>query len=237
MESRLDKSARTRKKNLSISSVSSQSGYSDSSVPNSPQNGLDMLDGGDFDLMEMAMDHGPLAGGNVLSASTAPMPSIATDDHLVDFAHSPAPADSPHSYVSPEAVMDPPPSLPKHPPSPAKSVASQYNTPPELSHSSSPPPCNRLFDLEHSTSGCADDSLLAGMARTTAGNGRSLSGTLAIDITETDDDMLIRAFTNDDGLVQLDRDPSLLLMSKFDDDFDSTVSMFTSGDDMFFGGS
>ncbi|KOS17481.1 Metallothionein expression activator [Escovopsis weberi] len=47
-----------------------------------------------------------------------------------------------------------------------------------------------------------------------------------------DDDMLIQ-FTGEDGLVQLERDP-IMMMTKFDEEFDSTVSMFATNDDVFF---
>jgi regulatory protein SWI5 len=235
MDSRLEKSARTRNKNKSPGSTSSQSGYSDSSAANSPHNDFDMLDDDDFNnLMDVGMNNGTTDLSLSLAVSSAPMPSIAPTVGM-EYAHSPS-AGSQHSYVSPEAIMEPPTSLPHHPPSPAKSVASQYNTPPELSQSSSPPP-TRFFELEPNTSGCTDDSMLGGVAATAGrlGSGNAMANTLTVGISEADDDMLLQAFTNDDGLVQLERDPSMLMMSKFDEEFDNAVSMFTNGDDVFFG--
>jgi regulatory protein SWI5 len=267
MDVRMDKAARTRKKNQSISSTSSQSGYSDSSAANSPQNDFDMLDDDRFDLMDVAIE-GPISSPILaMGLSDAPlMPILAPTDAPIELVHSPSAASqhsqhsyhshhsrhshhshhsqrsqhSQHSYVSPEAIMEPPHELPEHPASPAKSVASQYNTPPELSQSSSPPPA-RYFDLEANTSGnMTDDSGLAGLNAGTPVNasGRNaLSGTLTVGMSSCDQDeeMLLRAFTNDEGLVQLDRDPNMLMMSKFDEEFDNAVNMFTNSDEMFFG--
>ncbi|KAI9147807.1 Metallothionein expression activator [Paramyrothecium foliicola] len=216
METRLEKSARTRKKNLSISSVSSQSGYSDSSVANSPENDYNMLD----EMIDMGMDSQPMA-----SMSSAPMPVIAQR-----VVASPE-AESIHSYVSPEAIME---RTPSHVASPAKSLASQYNTPPELSQSSSPPATN-FFETEPTTSSGLEElsSLTAGSSVMTSA---SMDGTLPLGISglgDQDDDMYLQ-FTHSDGMVQLDRDPSMLMMSKFDEEFDNAVNMY-SHDDIFFG--
>lgn len=220
MEARLEKSARTRKKNMSISSMSSFSGYSDSSAINSPDDDdFRMLD----DMMDMRISS---QTSNIASGSSAPMHAIVSSP-INGKASSPSMV-SVHSYVSPEAVMD---GTPMNATSPAKSAASQYNTPPELCQSSSPP-ATQFFDVEPNTSINADDlSTLSGTSALMTS--ASMSGTLPLGMTDTDDDMLLQ-FTNDDGLVQLDRDPSMLMMSKFDEEFDN-VDMFTNNDDMFFG--
>ncbi|KAK7398579.1 Metallothionein expression activator [Neonectria punicea] len=223
MDSRMEKSARTRKKNMSVSSMSSFSGYSDSSAANSPENDYNMLD----DMMDMGMGAQPQTH-NLASVSSAPMTSAAPPA-INDMASSPS-AVSAHSYVSPEAIMD---GTPVNTGSPAKSVASQYNTPPELSQSSSPPP-TRFFDVDPNSSLNTDDlSSLSGTSALMAATS-SMSGTLPLGMSDHDDDMLLQ-FTNDDGLVQLDRDPSMLMMSKFDEEFDNAVGMFTNNDDVFFG--
>lgn len=215
MDTRLEKSARTRKKNLSISSMSSQSGYSDSSVANSPENDYNMLD----EMIDMGIESQPQ---NMTSISSAPMPMIAQR-----VVASPE-AESIHSYVSPEAIME---RTPSHVASPAKSLGSQYNTPPELSQSSSPPP-TQFFDAEPAGPNGLDElsSLTAGSSAMTSA---SMDGTLPIGINDQDDDMYLQ-FTHSDGLVQLDRDPSMLMMSKFDEEFDNAVNMY-SHDDIFFG--
>ncbi|KAJ3523062.1 hypothetical protein NM208_g12596 [Fusarium decemcellulare] len=218
METRMEKSARTRKKNMSVSSMSSFSGYSDSSAVNSPENDL-MLD----DMMDLRMDS---QSQNLASVSTAPMAGISAST-LNDFASSPS-AVSAHSYVSPEAIME---GTPVNAASPAKSVASQYNTPPELSQSSSPP-ANRLFEVDPNTSINTDDlSTISGTSALMTST--TMAGTLPLGMSDQDDEMLLQ-FTNDDGLVQLDRDPGMLMMSKFDEEFDN-VGMFTNNNDVFFG--
>jgi regulatory protein SWI5 len=178
----------------------------------------------------------------------------------VELAHSPSNA-SQHSYVSPEAIMEAPiglvdhhhhhhhaatfVGLPEHPASPAKSVASQYNTPPELSQSSSPPPTTRFFDLDPNSSGLGDDSstleelkvpsVVATSCPPPVVGHHAMAGTLTVGMGDQDDEMLLKAFADDEGLLQLDRDPSMLMMSKFDEEFDNAVNMFTNSDEMFFG--
>ena len=234
METRVDKATRTRKKNLSISSMSSQSGYSDaSSAPGSPRNDFDMLDSSGFDLMDVALDNSTINGVPPMLGGPAPgqhqmatLPAADTSN-LQQYANSP---ESHHSYVSPEAIMEPPQALPPHPQSPAKSIASQFNEPPELSQSSSPPP-SRLFDVEPNTSITDDSNLSAFVPITSAG--QNLNGSLTVGIGEQDDEMLLKAFTNDERLLPLDRDPSMIMMSKFDEEY--AVSMLNAENEMFFG--
>lgn len=204
MDARMDKATRTRRKNLSISSMSSLSSCSDSSAVGSPE---------DYNMLDDVMDMGPIDVqlNKLTSLSSAPMPNAAARPiHHGGISASPSAA-SVHSYVSPEAVMD------NHPATPAKSTTSHYNTPPELCQSSSPPPA-RLFDMDGMT------------ANTEMMSSASMNNTLPIGINDHDDDLMLQ-FTQDDGLVQLERDPSMLLMSKFDEEF----GMFTNNDDMFFG--
>ncbi|KAJ6783968.1 hypothetical protein PWT90_06383 [Aphanocladium album] len=205
METRMEKSARTRRKNnMSVSSMSSFSGYSDSSVANSPEP--------DFNMNDEVMDMGPIDSSmhGMAALSSAPMPTMI-GRRAVDIAPSPSAA-SIHSYVSPEAIMD------KEPASPAKSAASHYQSPPALTQSSSPPPA-ALFAVGPNTS--------MGMVDSAAGN-----STLPMNIGQQEEDIMLQ-FTNDDGLVQLERDPSMLMMSKFEEEF----NMFTNNDELFFGSS
>lgn len=219
LDARLEKSSKQRKKNLSVSSMSSLSGYSDSSGMNSPDNDFDMLD----EMMDMDMDMQP---HKLSSRSSIPMPMMGAQS-LNNFASSPAL--SPHSYVSPEAIMDKTVSQPS---SPAKSAASRYTTPPELSQSSSPPPA-QFFDLDpHNTTSA--DALTSMAAGSVMMSSPGMNGTLPIGITDQEDDLLLQ-FTNDDGLVPLDRDPNMMMMSKFDEEFDNAIGMFSNNDDLFFG--
>jgi regulatory protein SWI5 len=218
MDERMDKSARTRRKNMSISSVSSFSGYSDSSGVNSPDNDYNMLD----DMVAMDMTSGRSTG--MPSMSTAPMPTLVTRAIHQDLAPSPSVA-SAHSYVSPEAIME-------HPTSPAKSGGSHYTTPPPLSQSSSPPP-GQFFDLEPNNS-AGTDELAAMSSANSLIDSSGINGTLPMGIGSQADDLLLQFSQDNGGLVQLDRDSSMLMMGKFDDEFDAAVSMFTNNDDMFF---
>ncbi|KND93188.1 Metallothionein expression activator [Tolypocladium ophioglossoides CBS 100239] len=207
MDTRVEKSARQKKKNMSVSSVSSASGYSDSSAVNSPDNNFNMLD----DIVDISIKS---QGQKGMSLSSAPMPTMMSTRPVAEVAASPSAA-SAHSYVSPEAIME---KTLSNPATPARSIVSHYTPPPGLSQSSSPPP-TRFFDVDPNTSAGTDE--LAAMP----------SATMPIGINDQDEDLLLQ-FTNDDGLVQLDRDPGMLMMSKFDEEFDN-VGMF-SNDDMFF---
>ncbi|KAF4922331.1 Metallothionein expression activator [Colletotrichum viniferum] len=230
MDERVNKSARTRTKNKSSTSTSSQSGYSDSSAVNSPENDFNMMDEqfemGGISIERPGLDM-PL---QITTVSSAPMPSSPPRIHKeLDIEPSPA-ASSHHSgYVSPEALMEAPTALSQQPESPAKS---EYNTPPELSQSSSPPP-NQFFDAEPNNSGFSDDSLLAGMrGNAGVGVGNTSISSLGLD---PDDEMLMKTFSGEEGLVQFDRESNMLMMNKFDE-FDDPVNMFTN-DDVFFGSS
>ncbi|KAI5922012.1 hypothetical protein F4810DRAFT_311225 [Camillea tinctor] len=209
MDERKEKSTRTRKKNKSTSSASSQSGYSDSSAVNSPENmdnEFDMLD----DIMDVSLGGTTMNPSSLhgLVSSSAPMPSLATTEPSLG-APSPS-AGSVHSYVSqlshmslhPEAIAS------SHPASPAKSIASHYAEPPELSQSSSPPPTTRYFDVE---------AVPAHLSSLDSDNGAAAA----------DDDILLQ-FTNDSSMLMLGSD------GKFVDEAFSDVSMFATSDDFLF---
>ncbi|KAI8964173.1 hypothetical protein F5Y11DRAFT_112263 [Daldinia sp. FL1419] len=224
MNERKEKSVRTFKKNLSISSVSSQSGYSDTSAGNSPEyvdHDFDALDGiMDVSMGGTTMNPSSLQG---LSSSSAPMPSLSNDAPVSE--HSPSAA-SIHSYTSQLSHISlhqeiAPEVLSSRPGSRAKSVSSQFNELPELSRSSSPPSGNRYFDAEPNSSGT--EITISSAAETASIP--SFSG-----ISEADDDMLLQFTNNDTGMLMLNSD------SKFDEAFDS-VDMFTNNDDLFFGSS
>ncbi|KAM0327219.1 hypothetical protein ACHAQA_006353 [Verticillium albo-atrum] len=238
MDERVNKSARTRSKNQSISSISSQSGYSDNSGANSPEN-YNAISDNDFAAMTMDIkqEHVRSMHLDTVSMSSAPMssapmpssslPPARASPHNSDMAPSPSVASHmSSSFVSPEEIMDHV-SLHSQHASPTKSTPSQYNTPPELSQSSSPPP-HHFFDAEPGNASFADDSLLAGMRTSSAslGGGGNLSG---LGLGDHDEELLMKAF--DENLGAFDRDPNVLMMS----DFDDAVDMFTNNDDVFFG--
>ncbi|CRK06840.1 hypothetical protein BN1708_009733, partial [Verticillium longisporum] len=247
MDERVNKSARTRSKNQSISSISSQSGYSDTSGANSPEN-YNPISDNDFAAMTMDIkqeqQHArharpmPFETVSMSSApmSSAPMPSppparaspLHHHENDLDVAPSPSVASHVSSFVSPEEIMDHPSVHSHHDASPTKSTPSQYNTPPELSQSSSPPP-HHFFDAEPGSVSFADDSLLAGMRTSSAGGLGSAGNLSGLGLGDHDEELLMKAF--DDNLGAFDRDPNVLMMS----DFDDAVDMFTNGDDVFFG--
>ncbi|WYZ34074.1 hypothetical protein EsH8_I_000350 [Colletotrichum jinshuiense] len=232
LDERVNKSARTRTKNKSSTSNSSQSGYSDSSAANSPENDFNLMSDDHYEMGGISIERPgidmPL---QITTVSSAPMPSSPRRIHK-DLHLEPSPAASHHSgYVSPEALMEAPVSLSQQPESPAKS---EYNTPPELSQSSSPPP-NQFFDAEPNSSGYSDDSLLAGMRGNAGPVGNTSISSLGMG--DPDEELLMKAFTSEEGMVQFDRDSNMLMMSKFDEEFDDAVNMFTNNDDVFFGSS
>lgn len=220
MDERKDKSTRTRRKNMSVSSVSSQSGYSDSSAANSPE--IDT----EFDMLEDIMDVS-MGGTTIRPASleemtsSAPMTTLGAT--LAANAHSPS-AVSIHSYVSQLSHMSLHPdvaaeALSSQPPSPAKSVASHYNEVPELSQSSSPPASNRYFDVDLNSHG--------GILITTASGNATIPALAGIE--DAEDDLLLQFTHSDPSMLMLSSD------SKFEEAF-NPVDMYndTGNTDVFF---
>ncbi|KAM0195528.1 hypothetical protein ACHAPA_003004 [Fusarium lateritium] len=218
IETRMEKSARTRQKNMSVSSMSSFSACSDSSAVNSPEQF--MLD----DMMDIGMTS---HSQNLAAVSSAPMTGL-TAAALQEYASSPS-TGSVHSYISPEAIMD---NTSTHAASPAKSAGSQYNTPPELSQSSSPP-ATHFFEVDANPS-LNNDDLTVLPCTTTFVTSATLAATLPLSMGSQEDDIMY-TFTNEEALIQLDRDSNMLAMGKFDDDFDNVGMFANNNDDVFFG--
>lgn len=240
MDTRLEKSARTRKKNMSISSMSSMSGCSDSSAVNSPEP--------EFNIFEPVENPGmgqhfapdssaPMASAQLASVACptvmpeeASSPVSATAAYTSPeayYACSPGPYTSEASHASPGQAFVPPDILmggvAVNHVSPSRSIGSQYNTPPELSQSSSPTPA-RVFDVDVSSSMHADD---AGLSGTNTLLASSSFDAMPISMS-TDEDEMLRHFA-DGGMMPLHGDANLL-MTKFDDDFEDTVGLFTNND-------
>lgn len=196
---------------MSISSISSFSGYSDASAINSPNYELDVLN----EVLDMGME---TEAEPMRSLSSAPMPSMPnpTANSIVT---SPSEA-SVHSYVSPEAIME----RASHPSSPGKSTPGQYNTPPGLSQSSSSPPSTHFFDMDPATTTATTDDVVNYSAPSLMMNMTSMGGPMPLSMNEQEEDLL-RQFTNDDSFIPLDRDPSLIMMPKFDEFNGVAVSM------------
>lgn len=219
VEERLDKASRTRSKNKTISSASSTSGYSESSYGNSPPATFDILDdkpfrdfADDYSQASVYMDNSSFP----YSAAPSPMPTDYVSPQAIQNAPSPSAFSSHshqsfHSHNSQRGSVDFTSNqhLPALPASPAKSIASYYNTPPELClSSSSPPPSNAHFDATQPPENeDLDLSKLAALQN--------------IDISSQDDEMFLDAFGSTDmSTSRLEQDPGLLLMGgKFDDAF------------------
>lgn len=192
---------------------------------------------------------------NTLAMSSAPMPGAGAS--MVSAAMSPSAMShysqhSQHSHHSHHSHASMPGSSDKVgaddvlPASPAKSVASHYTQhpstpPPELSASSSPPQTTtstRFFELDPNSSCTEEDSLVGSLSAPLTDDG---CGPLGLDVVDVDglpsspledEIMLMKAYSGDDVLVQLDNSGlSMLNTSKFDDEY----GMFTNNDDVFFG--
>ena len=198
---------------------------SDSSQPGSPDGAavsslVKSFSMPDAMMMGMSME---TQNASLTSMSSAPMPTFASHAGI----SSPSPqAASPHSYVSPEAIMENTPSY--IPATPARSVAS-HNSPPELSRSNSPRPAH-FFDSGVNTSAATMD-LSIPAADPSGLTTDSMSGTLSMTLIDAETDMLLQ-FDDDAVFHELDREVNSLSMSKFDEEFDEDI---LDRDDGFFG--
>lgn len=221
-DERRDKASRTRRKNKSSSamssSASSQGTYSDASDATSPEDHNDDFDMLDDNIMDISLGGTTMNPSSLQSmSSSAPMPSLAMDDHPLSTAHSPSAA-SVQSYASQLSHV-------AAPGSPARSVASAANDPPELSHLSSPP-ATQYFDTEPPSSGldlmistCADTSSLPGLISMVGGSSHEEENSLLLEQCEPQ--MLMFGSSSE---------------AKFDDSYDG-VDLFTNNDELLFGSS
>ncbi|CAK7202945.1 Metallothionein expression activator [Sporothrix eucalyptigena] len=192
----------------------------------------------------LAVSSAPMPGAGISAQEMVNiMPVVSPAEQAAALAASPS-AMSHYSHVSRASLpgcsneVESDELLPTNlPTSPAKSVASHYthhpSTPPELSASSSPPQSSaRFFDLDPNSS-CADEDAVGLSAPLTGGCGPLGMDVGNLSTSSIDDDiMLMKAYTADDVLVQLDDSGlSMLNTSKFDDEY----GMFTNNDDVFFG--
>ncbi|KAI0401933.1 hypothetical protein F4802DRAFT_578348 [Xylaria palmicola] len=212
-EERREKATRTRRKNKSVSSISSQGTCSDASAATSPE------DHNDFDMdefMDVSLGGTTMNPSNLQSlGSSAPMPTLVIDDPLG--GHSPSTASfSPLSQITIHSGSTGE-TLSPLPGSPARSVISTANDPPELSHMSSPPG-NHYFDTEP--------------------NSRDLDLMISPGADSSTAPSLISMGSNENSLI-LECDSQMLMFgseTKFDDSYDG-VDMFTNNDDLIFGNS
>jgi regulatory protein SWI5 len=222
MEMRQEKSAKTRKRNDSSSTIpnASQESFTDSSAANTPGDdsaaSTPPADGFDFNAPLDGFAASPDDTFNMTVADMGTMSPGPSQNMAVPMSSAPmyqfvpSVAATPE-YISPEAIMERSPS--SYNASPAKSVGSQYNTPPELSQSSSPP-AGHFFESDPMTS--------AGMEATLS---PSMSGS-----NDQGDDIII-PFSDDSSMVQLSNDASYG-MGKFNEEFDNGVNTYAR-DDLF----
>lgn len=135
--------------------------------------------------------------GSQHQSSSAPMSSSEALDMVAIASASAAMGSQP--CVSPEAIMGSNPTSPR-------SITSQFE-PPELTHSSTPPAAG-YFDLESVSN--ADE--MPGISVT---SGVATDSMTALGMTDRDDDVLLQY---DFGMPQIDGDPSMMTMSKFDEE-------------------
>ena len=232
---RMDKSAWTRERNESTPSISSHSGHSDNSVPNSPHHfrDLEILD--DIPFMTAADVTDSQLSMSSASSSTAtinPAVKLAVQSTTIATLANQQVLTSPsamsntsfHSVVPErlaEAQMVDPTALASHPESPMNSSVSQYNTPPDLSASSSPPctTSSHLFKVDDSCTTSEEDVSQAAVATSTA----------------FEECMLLDTWADGGNRLSLDnlnRDSGILMFSKFDEEYENAVNMFTEGGDL-----
>ncbi|KAK4122018.1 hypothetical protein N657DRAFT_665248 [Parathielavia appendiculata] len=303
MDERRDKAERTRRKNKvsSANSTSSQSGYSDVSAANSPYNDFDgLLDDDQFANILSAIPNPTSSTMNPtsLAVSTAAMPatipgsmaevlSALSPSTISTYSHASTsePQAMTTSMTTPDPLTLPAPRSPSatvteynSPPSPTKSVASQYTqtttthlpgSPPDLSSPQSPPPLltsssdgdadpdAQFFDLDqldrNNSSVLSDASIGLGTtvaAHAAAAAAGGVGGIPGIDAGDSAEMLLgfhMGAASvcggDGEGFVLADAGHHGLHchahlgqggVMKFEDDFDP-VSMFTGGEDVFFG--
>ncbi|RDL32666.1 C2H2 and C2HC zinc finger [Venustampulla echinocandica] len=224
-EKRHQKSSRTRAKNKAMSSASSTTGYSESNGGNSPRSDLDLLDDnafGNYQLTQGTSGMEMEGGSFVYSQPQSPAAKGCISPHAIQNAASPTAFSTRSQYSHSASISE---HLPSPPRSPAKSVQSQYHSPPGLcDSSSSPAPSNHYYDMDN-ISNHGDEMI---------------NLTTLTNISNHDDELFLEAFTTEDtnDLTQLERDPDLLL-GKFDEAFGSVSNddLFKEEGDVFFGSS
>lgn len=249
-EERAEKSSKTRSKNRNkaMSSASSPSAYSESYSGQTPSEDNDVLDDKPFGhFVHNSQSSAQVDGGDFqYSPSASPLPTDYVSPQAMMNAPSPSGLStrSHHSHASYSqhshrgsvvSIADMHrinSSLPSHVPSPAKSIASQYDTPPESQYntppelclsSSSPPPTRSYYDPTPEE--VAEDEELDKFAQLHN-----------IDLSDAADDMFLENFgsSTNMGMSLLEQDPDMLL-GKFDESFGVVNDDMMRECDVFFG--
>ncbi|KAI9834248.1 MAG: hypothetical protein M1819_003086 [Sarea resinae] len=258
-EDRLDKSSRTRKRVAARTYASSTSGGSDCSFAQSPRqyDNSSTRDSSPFDqLPQLMSDFYTFSSETVASTPpTSPGHSFSAEEHNSPnqsgqtFASTPLPASQQESNAySPSQKRGSMASIPEeqtteaqeqhsNPASPAQSGSSLYGTPPELCPSS-PPTAADFFDFD-AMSDFSSGGSQERPSRMMLGNNDDDNnfGFSKMDSQDDVDNFFSDPFAPEANMTALEKDPSLLLLEKFEDAFnndDELNSNRFSATDMFF---
>ncbi|KAH8174798.1 C2H2 transcription factor Swi5 [Sarocladium implicatum] len=223
MDARQEKAAKTRKKNMSISSISSQVESAQSSAASTPRDPL-------FDLMNM--DAVAPTQSVAAMSSSAPMPFQSAAPTRSQGSASPV--SKVEACVSPQEIMEALSSLPT---SPAKSMGSQHNTPPELSQSPSPAALTS-FEAPYAPNSDARSLSQLNVSLDTLspesfGSHSGIDDSNPLSVDEQFNELMLHFGDEDPSFVQMDHAPSMLLSHKSSEEYDDTVHMFGEPDDFF----
>ena len=228
LDARQEKAAKTRKKNMSISSISSQVESAQSSAASTPRDPV-------FDLMSMD----PVGAEAVASSrSVAAMPSSAPMPFQAAVRArsqgSASPVSRVEACVSPQEIME---ALSSQPTSPAKSMGSQHNTPPELSQSPSPVALT-AFEAPYATSNDTRSLTQLNVSLDTLspqsfGSHSGIEDSMPLSVDEQFNELMFHLGDDDPSFVQMEHAPSMLLSHKSSEEYDDTVHMFGEPDDFF----
>lgn len=241
LDERLDKAERSRRGALQKDYASSSSGWSESSFPASPPLELDHLSirgSSPFDnFQSLPCDS---FGADVFTYTPPMSPGYSTGNCV-------SPQQTQHSYTPKELSASPSakPRLmtsiteegqgyPSKPRSPSRNTTSRAETPPELCLTSSSPPACKFFDFEASSE--VESQISKPITDNTSTAIASEMGFPSV--SDSIDNLLLDPFNTDESLTTLERDPSMLMMGKFEDPFsndDLFSDPFTHSSDGFFG--
>ena len=243
-EERVDKAEKSRRRAIQKSYASSSSGWSECSFPASPPLELDNLSirgSSPFDSFQ-ALPCNSLGGVSDAFTYTPPMsPSYSTGNCVspqqTQRGHTPrelsaSPSAKATLMTSITEESDNFPSLPRPP---VRHADSRAGTPPELCLASSPLPSCEYFDFDAGSE--MEDNVSRAISDSATGN--THAGLDLPSISENLDDVFRDPFGADNSITALERDPNMLMLTKYiEDPFgndDLFSDPFTHSSDGFFG--
>jgi regulatory protein SWI5 len=127
--------------------------------------------------------------------------------------------------------------LSSQPASPAKSTASQHNTPPELSQSPSPAALTSLGphpgDPATAQATSQLDTGLDALSPESFVGHSGIGESAPLSVDDHFNELMFHLGDEDPSFVQLDHAPSMLLSHKSSEEYDDTLHMFGEPDDLF----